>query len=556
MYKRICKFLNISLVFVIVVCSFKIINTDYKIEAYTIPDLLRVGLNTIEDSYSLSSDSGLSYGYYEGGSYKELGTVAKNTTIYIRKDAYFYNGTNLPVMYTSESSVPAGKNKYGPFRIQIGGDYGSFEDAKKAVSDISSKYKVVCYTALSGGKWKVCTGDYTSASNAESAITNLKKTDDKNTYSVIKQSSSALVIQDTSYNTLLYFEPGDKKFTVKPSEADLPLIKLGTKYYRGYLEFRRFSGRDITVINTLGFDEYLYGVLPTEVSAGWNLSEVFKAQAVTARNFAYVNYRASKHSEYDFNVCSTSCCQNYGGYSSEYKVTSDAVNATKGELLLYKGSPASIYYSASNGGYTEATQNVWSATIDYYKTAPDEYDPKDYMLYTMTAAEASATLKAKGHDVGDLQSIEIISRSESGRVLEMKITGTKGSKTITKSSTRGAFGLRNQMFSVRTDTVYTMIDGELTDTVLGYLNGSKYETVFIDDGTYTLQKIPTDGIEKHNGYYYEKVVIKNQNDKIYFDVYGNGHGVGMSQLGAKKMAELGKTYKEIMSFYYPGTTIG
>lgn len=556
-HKRLSRILSAFLVMVLGI-SFIVLKERATIYAYAIPSSLRVGLNVTEDAYSLSSASGLTYGYYEGSTYTSLETIAKNTAVFIRKDANFYNGTNLPVLYTSESSVPSGKTKYGSYRVQMGGTYASYSAAKTGAASYTTKFARHCYPAYTGTAWSVYTGDFTTAAQASSCITELKKKDANLAYTAVTQKASALVISDTNYKTLLFFDPGSgsRKFTAKPQAASPALLKLGTKQYRGYLEFRRFSGRDITVINTIGFDEYLYGVLPTEVSAGWKQPEVFKAQAVTARNFAYVNYKSSKHGNYDFNVCSTSCCQNYGGYSVEYPETNAGVTATTGQLLLYNNSPASIYYSASNGGYTEGTENVWSSAMPYYKTLPDQYDPKNYKLYTMTAAEASASLKAKGYDVGDLKSIEITKRSASGRVLELVVTGTKGSKTVTKNTTRGVFGLQNQMYNIRTDTVYTMLEGSISNSLLEYLNGTRFTKIFLSLKTFTLESIPAGGISKFNQYYYEKVTINSQSDKLYFDVYGNGHGVGMSQLGALEMARQGKTYKEIMSFYYPGTVVG
>lgn len=534
-----------------------VFTSPVQVSAYDIPTSLRVGLNVTEAAYSVSSASGMTYGYAVNGTYTQLETVAAGTALFVRQDAYFYNGTNLPTAYTTASSVPSGKQTYGPYRIQVGSTYSSYSAAKSAALTLKEEIKQNCYPAYDGKNWVVYTGDYTSQKDAQTGVDAIKANNSSATCKIVTQQVSALVVQDKDYNTLFFFCPGtNMHFTMKPQKADIPLLKLGTKEYRGYLEFRRFSDRDITVINVLGFDEYLYGVLPTEVSAGWNLPEVFKAQAVTARNFAYVNYHAGKHTKYDFDVCSTSNCQNYGGYSAEYAVTNQAVNATSGQLLLYKGEPASIYYSASNGGYTEGTENVWSATTAYYKTAADPYDPKDYKLYTMTAAEASATLKEKGHNIGNLQSITIKKRSASGRVLEMVVTGSSGSKTINKNATRGAFGLRSQLFRVRTDTVYTMLEGTWSDDLVGNLDGSKYSEAFIKATTFTLQVAPPDGIAAHNNYYYETVTIQNQSDILYFDVYGNGHGVGMSQLGAKKMAEQGKTYIDIMNFYYPGTNIG
>ncbi len=550
-----CRIVSIMLA---IITGFScILYQPVPVAAYDIPASLRVGLSTIEAAYSISSASGMTYGYTVNDKYTSLETIAANKVLFIRQDAYFYNGTNLPTKYTSTSSVPSGKDTYGPYRLQIGNTYGTYAEAQSAALALKSEIGQNCYPAYNGKNWVVYTGDYTSQTAAQTGGDGLKAKNDSITFQIVTQQASALVVQDDDYNTIFFFCPGtDMKFTVKPLEAEIPLLKLGTKQYRGYLEFRRFSDRDITVINVLAFDEYLYGVLPTEVSAGWNLPEVFKAQAVSARNFAYVNYYAGKHTAYDFDVCSTSNCQNYGGYSAEYAVTNKAVDDTSGELLLYNGKPASIYYSASDGGYTEATENVWSSAIAYYKAVEDPYDPKQYLLYSMTAAEASATLKAKDYNVGDLQSITIKKRSSSGRVLEMVLTGTAGSVTIKKNATRGAFGLRSQMFSVRTDAVYTMKEGEWSDSLVESLDGTKYSEAFIKVSTFTLRVAPSDGIAAHNNYYYETVTIKNQSDMIYFDVYGNGHGVGMSQLGAKAMAQQGLTYIDIMNFYYPGTTVG
>ena len=555
MYKRYAK--NVAVILIILIVSLSnIFVENVEVKAFAIPSSLRVGLSVVENAYEVSSASGLTYGYYNGNTYTQLEGIASNTGIFIRKDADFYNGTNLPTMYSAAGDVPAGKMKYGSYRVQIGGTLTNYSTAKSTAATYKTKFGQNCYPALSGGTWRVYTGDFASSAEAANCVNSLKAKDSQLTYTNVTRQSGALIITNKNYETLLFFNSETYKFTVKPNTATIPLLKLGTKSYRGYLEFRRLSGRDITVINTLAFNEYLYGVLPTEVPAYWNQPETFKAQAVTARNFAYINSVSSKHASHDFHVCSTSDCQNYGGYSSENASLNSAVNATQGQLLLYNGSPASIYYSASNGGYTEGTENVWSATMAYYKTLLDQYDPVEYRLYTMTAAEASATLKAKGYDVGDLKSIEIRKRSESGRVLEMVVTGTTGSKTILKNATRGAFGLRNQMFKIRTDTVYTLVQGSFRNNILEYLNGTKYGTSFITAKTYTMKNIPGNGIKYFNNFYYEKIVINSQSDNIYFDVYGNGHGVGMSQWGAKKMAELGKNYKEIMSFYYPGTVVG
>lgn len=537
------------------------INNEVVIEAYSgLPKTIRVGVSygsTQVSAAVVSAPKGYIYGWSQSGTFNAIKEMAAGTKIFVRKDTYYSKGTNAPVEKSASNST------YGPYRIQIGGNASSLADAVSKAASYTTSLGVNCYPVYRGG-WKVCTGDFTSQSKAQENIDSvLKKKDSKLTYTHFGATSTTIVVQNSQYETILVFDGGSNAFfQVKASDTNNPaVVQTGSRRYRGIIEYRRFSGSDMTVINIVDFEEYLYGVLPNELGYSTTPPETWKAHSVSSRTFAYNSVRASKHSAYNFDVCSTSDCQVYGGHSNddgkvyENPKINECIDATKGMIVTYNGSPAQIYYSRSNGGYTEATENVWSAVIPYLKAYKDPYDPLDERTSTMTVKEASLTLAAKGHDVGDLTMIEIKKRTESGRVYELFIKGTKGEKSIFKSSARSAFGLGTQMYSIKTDVVLELIEGKVDKGLIDKLNGKIYDTEFLKETTYTVKNIPAGGTAATNNYYVETLYLNDPNAILTFDMKGMGHGIGMSQLGAMEMGRQGKTYKEIIEFYFKGTKV-
>lgn len=534
-----------------------------EVEAYSgVPSTIRVGIRYGSDAtkaVEVKAKNGFTYGWSSNGTtFSTIKNVPAGSSIFVRKDTYYSKGIYLP----QEESV-AENSEFGPYRIQIGSKASSINDALSKAEQYTKSYGVNCYPIYRGG-WKVATGDFKTEAEATNNISTVLKNKDSNqSYYNLSPTDTTIVVSDTDYKTICVFDGGDSLgFQVKATSANSPqVIQSGTNNYRGAMEYRRFNGSNITVINVLSFEEYLYSVISRELGYANTPLEAWKAQAVTSRTYAYNSIRGGKHNEYDFDICNTSHCQNYGGYSSDsgyvYELDgiNESVDSTKGLIITYNGNPASIYYASSNGGYTEATENVWSATIPYLKTYEDPYDPVRVSNKTMTAKEASTTLAAKGYDVGELKRIEVRKRSESGRILELYIEGTKGNKTITKSSTRGAFGLGTQMYEIETDTVLQVVSGSLTSGLVDKLSGKVYNKDFLNDETYTIQNIPSGGTDKYNDYYLEAIIINDQNEELYFEAKGYGHGVGMSQLGAMEMARQGKTFREIIQFYFKGTKV-
>lgn len=141
-------------------------------------------------------------------------------------------------------------------------------------------------------------------------------------------------------------------------------ISVNGTSYRGSLRLI-FRGNNVLIINILLLEEYLYGVVPAEVPYYWP-KESLKAQAVLARTFALKSIRNSPGKDYDLDDSQNS--QVYRGRSGEYATTNEAVDLTKGEVVLYNGSLASVYFHSTCGGYTESPENVWRIKTPPYLT--------------------------------------------------------------------------------------------------------------------------------------------------------------------------------------------
>ena len=138
---------------------------------------------------------------------------------------------------------------------------------------------------------------------------------------------------------------------VTGKESSALLLLNGRKYHGSFL--LRVGSNGIEVINEVPMEEYLYGVLPEEMSYAWP-AEALKAQAVAARTFAL--YNRGKHDGFD--VCATTHCQVYGGADNEQPQILSAVDSTRGEVLCYLGKPIYAAFHMSSGGMTENSEDV------------------------------------------------------------------------------------------------------------------------------------------------------------------------------------------------------
>jgi len=136
------------------------------------------------------------------------------------------------------------------------------------------------------------------------------------------------------------------------------------KWYHGKLMIKNINGK-LTVINDIDLENYLKGVVPSEMSPSWEF-EALKAQAIAARSFALANL--GKQSKWGYDLKDNTEDQAYGGASAETNITNKAVEETHGLVLTYDMKIISAYYSASAGGMTSTT--AWSGSAPYLRSVP------------------------------------------------------------------------------------------------------------------------------------------------------------------------------------------
>ena len=348
---------------------------------------------------------------------------------------------------------------------------------------------------------------------------------------------------------------------VQPVEkkADF-VIEVNKRRYRGEITLQlsaRQSG--VTVINTIDIEQYLYGIVAREISPDWPL-EAIKAQAVAARSYALHNSKKHRNDGYD--VCATTDCQVYNGIDSEAARSTKAVNDTKGIILRFNGQIIPAFFHSSSGGFTENSENVWGTTLPYIRGVIDYDQQSPHFRWSkeITPQELDTLLAKAGYAIGTIQAVTVSDlgkaplsspdRGISGRIKSIGFTGAKGSVLLTGNRVRSLFGLNSTLFDVKIVTpTPAAIDVPITDA-FGDRGKKKIE---INVKPLEQTGLPMDQSRIH------RITGRNQ-EKIVFSGYGWGHGLGLSQWGAKAMAEkapAGDTayFKQILKHYYQGVDI-
>jgi stage II sporulation protein D len=322
------------------------------------------------------------------------------------------------------------------------------------------------------------------------------------------------VVSDIS-SKKLSFTKGDVKFSyfkknvcVNNYILSLPIkieplngiIFVNFKPYRGCLILKE-SGDKVNVINILNIEDYIRGVLPVEVEVSWGI-EALKTQAVISRTYAIANL--NRHSFQGFDLCSTTHCQVYKGLGVEAHSSNQAILEVQNEILTYVEKPAQTVFHENCGGHTEDPKYVWNwnNTPSYLKGVKCGY------CYDAP--------RAKWNQVLDVDFIsKKLEENKIGKIKDIKIKG----KTPTGAAKK-------------IEILHS--DGKLL------LNAYQFR-IAID--AQQIKSVTFDSITKLN------------DDKFYFKGRGCGHKVGLCQWGARGMCEKGKTYKKILSHFYPGTKI-
>ncbi len=161
-----------------------------------------------------------------------------------------------------------------------------------------------------------------------------------------------------------FYQIYSDNIVLKPAEGGF--ISAKNKWYRGHLIIQN-KNKKLTVINDVDLEDYIKGVVPSEMPSGWEL-EALKAQAIAARSYALANL--GKRASLGYDLKDTPEDQAYGGASAETSKTNRAVDETSGLVLTYNYKVVSAFYSASAGGQTVTAKEAWGNDVPYVRSVP------------------------------------------------------------------------------------------------------------------------------------------------------------------------------------------
>jgi stage II sporulation protein D len=225
--------------------------------------------------------------------------------------------------------------------------------------------------------------------------------------------------------------------------------------YRGSLRVVPAGGGRYELVNTLPFEDYLKGVVPSEMPSFW-LPHALRAQAVAARTYALRRIGGGRGT---FDVEATEYDQVYGGINAERRSSTDAVEATRGQVLMHGGALVDALFMSSGGGRTENSENgfvqwngrvVPAAGVPYLRSTTDPLDPyPGWRVGPYSPGEAATLLRDRGFNVGgQLRAVELLDRGVSGRVLAARLVGDARTITISGPRLRYALGLPDTLIEV------------------------------------------------------------------------------------------------------------
>ncbi len=329
----------------------------------------------------------------------------------------------------------------------------------------------------------------------------------------------------------------NNEWTELPKDFNL-IIKNNHK--RGiWFENRRYAGElrvslnnnKIQTINYIKLEKYLKSVVGSEMPKEFPLAAL-QAQAIAARTYALKLLGNNK----SFDVQSTEASQVYLGLEAETPKINRAVRSTNLLALFYDNKLINAVFHSSSGGKTEDSGKVWKYQLPYLKSVVD-YD-QNSTKYRWSAEFNSEELVETFPDLGGVTSIQVTKRSNSNRVLKILVYGPHGRKTFSGKELRKKFKLLSTKFEpdlkfyeFQKENNFSEINNSQNRFNLDFDNRMDN-----DFSSRPLPEIPKD--------YF-----------LFLQGSGAGHGVGMSQWGAREMAERGSSFQKILKHYYSGVQI-
>ncbi|MEK6727466.1 MAG: SpoIID/LytB domain-containing protein [Candidatus Omnitrophota bacterium] len=277
------------------------------------------------------------------------------------------------------------------------------------------------------------------------------------------------------------------------------IIIINGRTFRGDIQLIKTGGFKLTVINRIGLEDYVQGILYHEASHYWPM-EALKAQAIVSRTYAV--YQSQENSAKDFDVTSDIYSQVYGGKTSERERTNKAVEETAAKVLTYQDKIIPAYFHATCGGHTQDASRLWNINLFPLKGVPCDFckgSPHYNWHYVARLDEIEEKLANSGYKTGNIKDIAVLGKDKSGRITDLRIAALKKEIKISAKDFRNIMG-----------------------------------PDIIKSTDFNLKLVDKDAV---------------------FEGLGWGHGVGLCQWGAYFMSKQGYGYEKILQYYYPGTDV-
>ena len=534
---------------------------QFEYSSYMVRVGLKYGTSAVNSATLRLKSVGFSYGYKLGyydanRKFIQLYDLRNEADITVIR-SYNYNILNDTYVSDGASSTYV----VGAYHLELNVDFDTQAELDAAVARVRQVTNYYTFPAFTRNGYRVRIGRYTSLDSAladEQVITERLKAiyPDAVLAPVAKGTNAYTVLRAGTRNVLYEFDGATKQLAALPyGKGDETETTYGGYTYLGGFDFAKVATTTFSVVSVVNLNQYVKGVTPYELGPNWPM-ETLKAHAVCAASYVvYVATQEPRHNAYGFDVCTGQHCQVYQGSTRANATTNSAVDAVKGVLAVYNGKPIMAVYHSTNGGYTENSENVWTATVPYLRAVPDPFETLTYANYglwttSLTGEQISAKLKAKGYSIGTVVDVWVSRRTvPADNVYELSFRDASGKVlTLQKETMRTVLGtniLYSQRFEViSSGKIFLNDQGENLSTLAGAYaitaNGkaplsSSSRSVITSEGVGTLA-IGSTGT-------------------FTFDGKGFGHSLGVSQYGSKGMADRGYTYDQILKYYFTGIDV-
>lgn len=556
-------------------------------------------------TYTITAPAGFSLGYVHQDQFTTVFTYESGTSLAVCQSDHLKK--------TEKGYIPAAAEQadLGGYHIEFDIDpaVAGFETQFADIAALLSEYGLPVFPAFVGKELKVRAGCYKTLQAVTNAANKISAAHKLYCRPVSPSSTGLTLIDPDAGKAVFAFDCGTSLYfgaqASKPQKGSFYIAAPDGYTYDGVIRVNRAQS-GLCVANLLPVETYVEGVLPYEISSSWNL-ETQKAFAVAVRSYTLANL--DKHEKtYGFDLCNTTDCQVYRGVQSVNTKVKEAVAKTKNQVLSYQGVPFAAYYSSSTGGCTASAYDVWGgSSFPYLAGVATPWEQYNNYSGGAWSAEISASalyeaLKSKGYTglSGPVAEVTINSYAAgSTYVSSITFTDKNGKSIIISKCDRIRLALSSYLKSANfvvakgggsvtvtdfaLDVDYdrkTTVSGVQVLTYLGekilkdrsafrvasgsstasYTDGAPFK-IILSAGTArfsnalvtasVLPDITAASVSRKT----RTIKAPGSSDNFVFIGRGNGHGVGLSQYGAKDLGDIGYPYDVILTSYFPDAEI-